>query len=256
MRVNHGYSSHHGATRYRALGIVVVVHLALGWWLLRGAAPFEQVTRRPRLAPVLIQDVKIASPAAVSVAAPPTPTLTRQRAQAQPNTTAMAPVLTPNPTPALPSTLPVPVPVPAATAATPAGLPASSLAPTPSAASLSTAASGQTRSATPAQPQPDVASGTASTSTPASSKGAAPADIVLVCPTQVAPVMPRLAVRGGITGVVKAQAVIVDGEVRDVRILSGPPVFHNAVRTAMRQYRCASNRVEVLATQEFIFKVD
>ena len=61
--------------------------------------------------------------------------------------------------------------------------------------------------------------------------------------------MPRLAKRGGITGVVQVQAVIVDGAVRDVRILSGPPVFHNAVREAMRQYRCES-------TQEFVFKFE
>ncbi len=80
--------------------------------------------------------------------------------------------------------------------------------------------------------------------------------MALVCPTQVAPVTPRLAVRGGITGVVLAQAVIVDGVVRDVRILSGAPVFHNAVRTAMRQYRCVSNRAEVLATQEFVFRFE
>ncbi len=68
--------------------------------------------------------------------------------------------------------------------------------------------------------------------------------------------MPRLAVRGGITGVVQAQALIVDGVVREVRILSGPPVFHQAVRTAMQQYRCVSNRAEVLVTQEFVFKFD
>ena len=114
-------------------------------------------------------------------------------------------------------------------------------------------ASGLARSGLPSGPS-QAQSGVRAA--PVSGTAALPADIALVCPTQVAPVMPRLAVRGGITGVVKAQAVIVDGEVRDVRILSGPPVFHNAVRTAMRQYRCASNRVEVLATQEFNFKVD
>lgn len=68
--------------------------------------------------------------------------------------------------------------------------------------------------------------------------------------------MPRLAVRGGINGEVTAQAVIVDGVVREVRILSGPPIFHNAVRSAMRQYRCESKPSEVVAMQTFVFKFE
>lgn len=77
----------------------------------------------------------------------------------------------------------------------------------------------------------------------------------VVCPTQVAPVMPRAAIRRGIEGVVRAEAVIRDGVVREVLILSGPRELHDAVRDAMRQYRCASGAAEVRATQEFNFRL-
>lgn len=65
--------------------------------------------------------------------------------------------------------------------------------------------------------------------------------------------MPPMAIRGGVSGVVVAQALIVGGKVREVRLLSGLPVFHNAVRTAMLQYQCVSNLAEVTVTQEFRF---
>jgi protein TonB len=82
-------------------------------------------------------------------------------------------------------------------------------------------------------------------------------DIAVACPTQVAPEMPRKALQDGIQGVVKAQALIQNGQVKDVTILSGPRVFHAAVRSAMMQYRCVNDGSgEVLATQEFNFKVE
>jgi protein TonB len=55
---------------------------------------------------------------------------------------------------------------------------------------------------------------------------------------------------------VKAQALIRDGVVKDVTILSGPRVFHAAVRNAMLQYKCVSEPGDVLAPQEFVFKLD
>jgi len=73
---------------------------------------------------------------------------------------------------------------------------------------------------------------------------------------QVKPEMPRKALREGTEGVVKAQATIRGGLVTDVTILSGPPVFHAAVRAAMLQYKCASGPGEVTATQDFTFKLD
>ncbi|MDP3759679.1 MAG: energy transducer TonB [Ramlibacter sp.] len=94
---------------------------------------------------------------------------------------------------------------------------------------------------------------------PAPAPPAAPAgrqEMGVACPTQVKPEMPRQAVREGTTGVVKAQALIRDGAVREVTILSGPRVFHNAVRGAMMQYRCVSGSGDIIATQEFDFKIE
>lgn len=79
-------------------------------------------------------------------------------------------------------------------------------------------------------------------------------DIAALCPAQVKPDMPRKAVQEGIEGAVKAQAVIRDGAVRDVTILTGHRVFHSAVRDAMLQYKCAVQPGELVATQEFVFK--
>ena len=82
-------------------------------------------------------------------------------------------------------------------------------------------------------------------------------DIAVACPTQVTPEMPRKASQDGTTGVVKAQATISGGVVKEVQILSGPRVFHAAVRAAMMQYKCANDGSgDVIATQEFNFKLD
>lgn len=78
----------------------------------------------------------------------------------------------------------------------------------------------------------------------------------IACPTQVKPEMPRKALREGTEGVVRAQALIRDGVVREVTILSGPRVFHSAVRDAMLQYKCTSEPGDVIAPQEFVFKVE
>lgn len=83
---------------------------------------------------------------------------------------------------------------------------------------------------------------------------AAQADIGAACPTQVKPEMPRKAIQEGVAGVVKAQAKIRDGAVREVTILSGQRVFHSAVRDAMLQYKCIVRPGELLASQEFVFK--
>lgn len=91
---------------------------------------------------------------------------------------------------------------------------------------------------------------------PAPPAGPSRQDMTVACPTQVKPEMPRKALQEGAEGVVKAQALIRDGEVRQVNILSGPRVYHNAVRDAMLQYKCVSGSGEVIATQEFVFKID
>ena len=68
--------------------------------------------------------------------------------------------------------------------------------------------------------------------------------------------MPRKALQDGVSGVIRAQVLIKDGVVKDVTILSGPRVFHAAVKAAMMQYKCVSDGGEVTATQEFNFKLE
>ena len=55
---------------------------------------------------------------------------------------------------------------------------------------------------------------------------------------------------------VRAQALIRDGVVKEVTILSGPRVYHTAVRNAMLQYKCITQAGDVLASQEFVFKLE
>jgi len=98
--------------------------------------------------------------------------------------------------------------------------------------------------APPPPPAPPVATGPKRTS------------IGLACPTQVAPEMPRKALQDGTEGVVKAQIHIKGGSIVDVTILSGPRVFHAAVKAAMLQYKCVTDDGDVIATQEFNFKVE
>lgn len=81
-------------------------------------------------------------------------------------------------------------------------------------------------------------------------------DIGVACPTQVPPEMPRKAMQEGTEGVVKAQIRIKGGVIQEVTILSGPRVFHAAVKAAMLQYKCISDATEVVATQEFNFKLE
>jgi protein TonB len=80
--------------------------------------------------------------------------------------------------------------------------------------------------------------------------------IGLACPTQVQPEMPRKALQDGIEGVVKAQIHIKNGTIVEVSILSGNRVFHAAVKAAMMQYKCVTDGGDVIATQEFNFKLD
>ena len=81
-------------------------------------------------------------------------------------------------------------------------------------------------------------------------------DIRVACPTQLPPEMPRKAIQDGSEGVVKAQALIKDGVIKEVTILSGPRVFHAAVKAAMMQYKCTADSGEITATQEFAFKIE
>ena len=69
------------------------------------------------------------------------------------------------------------------------------------------------------------------------------------------PQIPRRALLESINGTVKAKITILRGSVTSVEIVSGPEVFHEAVISAIKQYRCTSNENPVTMTQEFQFKV-
>jgi periplasmic protein TonB len=79
--------------------------------------------------------------------------------------------------------------------------------------------------------------------------------IGVACPNMVPPEMPVQAIRKGIEGVVVAEATIRDGRVVNVEFRSGNSVFHSAIRTAMSQYKCISSGGDMIATQEFSFKI-
>lgn len=84
---------------------------------------------------------------------------------------------------------------------------------------------------------------------------AARLDMAILCPVQVAPEMPRKALMDGTQGLVKAQVRIADGAVRDVVFLAGPRIFYAAIRAAMLQYKCTRDSADVVATQDFSFRV-
>ena len=76
----------------------------------------------------------------------------------------------------------------------------------------------------------------------------------LVCRQQVRPDMPALAIEEGIGGTVLARARVLHGRVQEVSIVSGPRIFHEAVRRAMLRYRCEDlGDRAVTVTQEFSF---
>jgi protein TonB len=82
-------------------------------------------------------------------------------------------------------------------------------------------------------------------------------DIAVACRGQVRPAIPERALEEGISGKVRAEVRIRGSRVVDVQIVSGPKVFHAAVRAALAQYQCQTRGGEdVLASQDFEFKVE
>jgi protein TonB len=118
-------------------------------------------------------------------------------------------------------------------------------------------AAAQPVAAAPAVATPN-ATGTPTFPNAASNVVAKPANtstaIGAVCPGQVKPEMPRRAIEEGLIGTVRARALIQDGVVKEVTILSGPRVFHAAVKAAMLQYKCESHSEAVSAEQSIEFR--
>lgn len=214
--------------RIKVLLIVIALHVLIGFALLSGMARKEVAAVNKPIQAVIIQEVNIPPPPAPAPAQLPL-----QKPEApKPKPAAVTTPLPMPREPVTPAMTQAPSPPPTANAERPLA------PPTP------------TTPATP--PTPSVPSSPATPRPVASAKP----DIHIACPKQTAPTMPRQALRNGTQGVVTAQALIRDGAVRDVTILSGPSVFHAAVRKAMMQYECTPAPVEIVVTQEFTFNVE
>jgi len=217
LNFNPEYENKDNSRRLKGLLFVVALHLLLGWALISGMARQGiQLISEP-LKAVVIQEVIIPPPPP-----PPPPPKEVVKPQTAPKVKAPPPPFVPPPevTPTVaPPTAPVIESTPVAPPEPVVIAPPPPPAPAPVAA------------------EPKVAS------------------IGVVCPTQVAPEMPRKAARSGITGVVKAEIHISNGNIRDVKILSGPAVFHDAVKKAIMKYECVTDGADVTATQEFSFEL-
>ncbi len=204
--------------RVKGLIVVIALHLLMGYALVSGMAREGLNYIKKPLEAVVIQDVTIPPP---PPPAPQPPPRKVAKLPEPPKLDAPPPPFVPPPDVASPVASTAPV---IQSMATPPPSPAVIASPPP-------------------LPEP-VATGPKQIS------------IGLACPRQVPPEMPRRALRDGTEGVVKAQIRVRGGVIVDVSILSGPAVFHAAVRSAIMQYTCVTDGGEVIATQEFSFKVE
>jgi protein TonB len=216
LDMDYSFEPRDPSRRFKGLVIVIVLHALIGYALVSGLARKGLNIIKKPLEAVVIQEVIIPPPP------PPPPPKKIEKVQEMPKVEAPPPPFVPPPevTPPVTSTAPV-----IQSVATPPPAPAVIAPPPPPA-------------------PPPVETGPKRTT------------IGLACPTQVQPEMPRKALQDGVEGVVKAQIHIKGGTIVEVSILSGPRVFHAAVKAAMMQYKCVTDAGDVIATQEFNFKVE
>lgn len=215
--MDYRYQASDPAVRYRGLAIVAVLHLFLAWALISGTARKGLEILKKPLEAVVIQEVIIPPPP------PPPPPKKVEPPKDAPKIEAPPPPFVPPPdVPAQVSNAPF-----IASVATPPPAPVVIAPPPP-----------------PAPPAPKPA--------PAVNR----ASIGVACPSQVVPEMPRKALQDGVSGTVVAKITIRGGSVKDVEIVSGPRVFHAAVRAAIMQYKCQDDGSgDIIATQTLEFKV-
>ena len=220
------YGKRDPRSRVKGIVIVVALHVLIGYALVSGMARKGLELVKKPLEAVVIQEVMIPPPPP-----PPPPPKKVEQPKELPKMQAPPPPFVPPPD----------VPPPVVSAA-----PVIAASPTPPPAPVAIA------------PPPPPAAPVAAAPVAAGPVAAGPkrASIGVACPTQVTPEMPRRAIQSGTEGVVKAQILIKNGVVQEVTILSGPSVFHAAVKSAIKQYKCVADGPEVLATQEFSFKLD
>ncbi len=201
--------------RFAGIAFVVGLHLLIGYALVSGLARKAVEVIKKPLEATIIQEVKIPPPP------PPPPKIKPPEPKAPPK------VQAPPPPPFVPPPEVPPPPVEA-----PAPVITTTPTPPPEPVVI-------------APPPPPVEA----------PKPSGKADIGVACPTQVKPEIPRKALQDGTGGVVRAQALIQGGAVKEVTILSGPRIFHGPVRSAMMQYKCVAAD-GTLAVQEFEFKIE
>lgn len=216
LEMDYRFEPRDPSRRIKGLIIVIALHAIIGYALVSGMARKGIDFIKKPLEAVVIQEVIIPPPPP-----PPPPPKKIEKPLVMPKVEAPPPPYVPPPdvTPQVSSNAPAIVSV-----ATPPTAPAEIAPPPP--------------------PDAPVATGPKRTT------------IGLACPTQVPPEMPRKALQDGIEGVVKAQIHIKNGVIQDVTVLSGPRVFHTAVKAAMMQYKCVTNESDVIAVQEFNFRLD
>ncbi|GAB4215770.1 MAG: hypothetical protein Fur007_14470 [Rhodoferax sp.] len=217
------------ARRLVAALLVLALHALLAWTLMMELPRPQVPTAHPPLRAQIIQAVTLPPPPAQKPEPPPKPKV--------------LPKAPPKPAPVLQALAPP-------TAAAPAPLPPLPFVPAPE------QAINQAAPAMAATTQPPAAPPVVAAPAPPSPPAPRQASIGVACPRQVAPEMPRQALREGIEGVVQARIHIRAGRVTEVHILSGPRVFHAAVRAAILQYECSSDANETIATQSFQFKFE
>jgi MORN repeat len=76
------------------------------------------------------------------------------------------------------------------------------------------------------------------------------------CSIKPAPEMPRRALQDRISGTIRIEALVKDGEVQEVEVLSGPRIFESTVVHALMGYRCERNSDEIKFVTEFNFRIE
>ena len=213
------------ARRFKGIAIVVALHVLIGWGIVSGTARQTLEYIKKPLKAAVIQEVIIPPPP------PPPPPKRIEPPKVVPKLELPPPPFIP------PPDIPPPV-IPTAPVIQ------AIQAPPPKPVEIKPPPPPAPPPPKPAPPAP-----------PPKPAGPTVASMGVACPTQVAPEMPRRALRDGTEGVVVARVTIKLGKVSDVTIVSGPRVFHDAVKEAVLQYKCTNTGPEVVATQEFVFRI-
>lgn len=225
LGLNPEYQPHDPGRRVAGIAVVVVLHIFIAWGIISGTARETLEYIKKPLKAAVIQEVIIPPPP------PPPPPKRIEPPKVVPKLELPPPPFIPPPD-IPPPVIPTAPVIQAIQAPPPKPVEIKPPPPPP-----------------PAPPSPKPAP-------PPKPAGPTVASMGVACPTQVAPEMPRRAINQNITGVVRAQAKIKDGKIVEVTILSGHRIFHQAVREAMEQYTCSKTPGEVVATQDFNFKID